>query len=249
VKVQCPACERLVELERFRLEGDVLVVHCSKCGVESRATAQPAASEAVGNAQQPLSPHPAGPPSSLPRVSLVSSPTASNVVTLKTVATDAVQQASQSAAHAFEVPASVCPKCIARKGAGRACAQCGLVFSAFDERHVQPPEWLAADWVSLLGEWGNDGAHERLRAQASRSGALADLARLYRLRLTVCEDDPWALKAKEEILSLASSVALRPSPPPPSLGDSPRLKLLVVVVMIALSLGALLSILSMVRTH
>jgi ribosomal protein L32 len=229
----------LVELERFRLEGEVLIVQCTKCGVESRAKAQQEAAEAVARSH----------PSSLPRVALVSSPTASNVVTLKTVATDAVQQAAQSAAHAFEVPASVCPKCISKKGPGRACTQCGLVFSAFDPKQVQPPEWLAADWLSLLGDWGNDGAHEQLRQQAGRSGTLAELARLYRLRLADREDDPWALKAREEILSLASSVALRPSPPPTSIGDSPRVKLMVVVVLISLSLGALLSILSMVRTH
>jgi hypothetical protein len=242
----------LVELERFRLEGDVLFVQCTKCGVESRAQAQHGASEAVSSGQSQKPPAPgahAAPAPGLPRVALVSSPTASNVVTLKTAATDAVQQAADSAASAFEVPATVCPKCISVRGSGRACAQCGLVFSTFNPRHVEPPEWLATDWVTLLRDWGNDGAHERLRLQASRSGVLAELARLYRLRLATCADDPWALKAKDEIVTLASSVALRPTPPQPTLGDSPRIKLIMVLVMAAMSLGALIYILSMVRTN
>ncbi len=38
MKLLCPACERLVELERFRVEGDALVLTCGKCGAESRVT-------------------------------------------------------------------------------------------------------------------------------------------------------------------------------------------------------------------
>lgn len=263
MKFQCPACERLVELERFRVSSGVLIIECGKCAVESRVQVPTASSmsasvaSTVNTVVSSPTPAPIAPPTQLPapmpsapmpRVSLVSSPTASNVVTLKTATTDAVQRAAESAAHPFEIPDTVCPKCIAKRGTGASCSQCGLVFSAFNPSLLAPAPWLGTEWVALLRDWSNDGRHERLRQRASESGELVQLARLYRLRLALCPDDPWAERAREEIVNLASAVALRPAPPAPSLSEDPRVKFGVAAVMIVMMVGALLYILSMLRS-
>ncbi len=41
MKFLCTACDRLVELRRFRLEGAGLLVRCEQCGAESRAEGEP----------------------------------------------------------------------------------------------------------------------------------------------------------------------------------------------------------------
>jgi len=37
VKFLCSSCNRLLDVERFRVEGAVLIISCSECGAESRA--------------------------------------------------------------------------------------------------------------------------------------------------------------------------------------------------------------------
>jgi hypothetical protein len=227
VKFLCPACERLLDLERFSLEGAALVVTCQRCGAASRAGAEWATPAPV----------PAPPPSSPgPRVSLVSSPHASNVVTLKAMTSDAVQRAALAAEAPLEVPAGLCPKCLAARGTGRTCAACGLAYDGFRPAMVEPPGWLRTGWVELLRDWGNDARHERLRSEASARGTLPELGRLYRLRLASVADDPWATAGREEVLRLAQaavSANLSGGPPPEAAGGRRWLAVALLVALVA----------------
>lgn len=186
----------MVELERFRLEGSRLWVTCPKCAAEHAAAdgqAGAASAAALGG----------GPGGGGAKVSLVSSPQASNVVTLRTAATEAVQLAAKSVSDPVAVPKGRCPKCLAKRTDGTACPHCGLLFERFDPRTVEPPPWLLEAWNALLGDWGNQLRHERLRADASQRGALSQLGRLYRLRLAWFPDDPWAETGRAEIVRMA----------------------------------------------
>lgn len=199
LKVLCPACERLTNLERFRFEGAALVVACARCGVETRCVAEARVS---GIVQSPPTPDPR--PSAPPRVSLVSAG-ASNVLTLRTSATDAVERAAQSAAEPFVVPDGLCPKCLARRGVEQSCAQCGLDFSRVTADTFALPPWLDERWRALLADWSNDALHSQTRLDAAARGALPQLGRLYRLRLAWVPGDPWAETGREEVLRLATS--------------------------------------------
>ena len=215
MKVLCPQCDRLSELEQYRLDHGVLVVTCTKCGVASRTlTAVPAA--VVGAPVSPVaSPSPAPavtdpyqsamtPLPSSPR--LLSTPGASNVVLLKTASTEAVEKAANAAQNnPFEVPAGLCPKCMTRKPErASSCGQCGLVFAMLDASSLEPPSWLADAWRELLLQWGEESRHDKLRKQAVQAEALAAVGRLYRLRLASMPDDPYALRGREEVVRLAS---------------------------------------------
>jgi len=214
----------MVELERFRLEGATLHVTCGRCGQETAVTsvlAAAAAAAATPGVSPPASappvapraePSPSRPPSQPPRVGLASSPTASNVVMLRTATVEAVERAGLAAdGDPFEVPAGLCPKCLARRAEGPACPQCGVVFHAFQPDNLSPPEWLREAWRALLRDWGNDDAHEALRLRAQQEGALTLLGRLYRLRLAVEPTDPIAEKGRLDVLRLASApMSLRP---------------------------------------
>jgi hypothetical protein len=139
-------------------------------------------------------------------VSLASSPSASNVVTLRTATADAIERAAASAEHnPFEVPPGFCPKCVARRDGGAACPQCGLAFDTFVAADVEPPAWLREAWVALLRAWGDDAAHEALRQRAHQEDMLGALGRLYRLRLAVEPNDPIAEKGRNEVLRLATA--------------------------------------------
>jgi hypothetical protein len=198
VKVLCPACERLITLERFQLDGDVLVVTCSKCGEASRVENAPSV-----DTPAPLSaPVPRAPP---PRVSLASTTGGSNVVVLRTSSHEAVQKAAMAAdTGPFEIPEGVCPKCIARKSSAPECPHCGIRFETFDEAAVLPAKWLREAWVDLLRDWSNEGKHALLRRKAQQVDALAAVARLYRLRQAAVPEDPVAAEGLSDIVRLAA---------------------------------------------
>jgi hypothetical protein len=144
-------------------------------------------------------------PVSPPRVSLASSPTASNVVMLRTATVEAVELAAQSAnENPFAVPEGHCPKCIARRDGSPSCPQCGLDFLHFRQALVAPPAWLEQAWVELLRDWGNEKRHESLRMRAQQEDALTALGRLYRLRLAANPNDPIAEHGRSEVLRLAA---------------------------------------------
>jgi len=172
-------------------------------------------------------------------VALVSSPHASNVVTLKTATTEAVQRAAEAVPAAFEVPPGHCPKCVAIRGPGPSCPACGLSFDAFRPAMVEVPAWLKSGWVELLRDWGNDARHERLRTAASGRGALPELGRLYRLRLASVPDDPWASSGREEVQRLAqAAVAANLSTSRAPDGPGSRRWLLIVVVLAVAALAS-----------
>jgi hypothetical protein len=225
----------MVELERFRVEGSRLVVTCSRCSAEAaveNASAMPVTSALGGGSMAGAA-----------RVSLVSSPHASNVVTLRTAATEAVQLAARSLESPLHVPEGRCPKCLANRGEHASCPQCGLVFAKFNPATVEVPQWLLDAWRDLLGDWGNQLRHERLRTEASQQGALSQLGRLYRLRLAWFPDDPWAEAGRAEIVRMAEvavSAGLIDAQPANRNESAQGKKLFAVIGIVAL-LGAALS--------
>lgn len=208
MKVLCPLCDRLGELDQFRFEGDLLVVTCSKCGAQTpvQASADPAQARVTA---EPATSRPSPTPQRLS-----SSPGASNVVLLKNVNTEAVESAARSArTDPFEVPAGLCPKCLAKRNErDTECPQCGLVFARFDAQTVTPPQWLAEAWRALLLEWGDENQHDKLRKKAVQAEGLPAIGRLYRLRLASMAQDPYAQRGRDEVLRLAA-VPVRVSSP------------------------------------
>lgn len=234
MKVLCPQCERLAELTRFRVDGGVLLVTCERCGAESAVHAAPEGSDAppgpalaAPRTSPAPSPSPAArvepdllaasaaarpaaqarPASQPPRVSLTSSPAASNVVMLRTAGVEAVERAARAAeGDPFEVPQGHCPKCLAPRGdEAPACRQCGVNFEYFQPEAVAPPAWLRDAWLALLRDWGNEKAHEDVRRRAQRDDALTPLGRLYRLRQVAEPSDPIAEKGRADVLRLAAA--------------------------------------------
>jgi hypothetical protein len=187
LKFLCAQCSRTVDLERFRLDGAVLVVTCPACGAENRAepTAAPAAAVAPVRAAAPA-------------------PLAA-VVALRTPTVEAIARAAASAKERpFDVPEGHCPKCISKRSPGAlACPSCGLTFSQAQSNDFSPSPWLQLEWLRLLGAWGDDAKHEALRAQAMNKSELAPLGRLYRLRLAGYPEDPYAVRGRDEVLRLA----------------------------------------------
>lgn len=205
MKYLCPRCDRLVELSAFKLDGAALVLTCPACSAPSRVSPSPAPVALV-----PLDPVPTAlavpeSPPERPALQLTSFPGASNVVALRSVGSDAVSSAAESARHGpFEVPAGRCPKCVGpRHPAAATCSQCGLNFSQFDASQVAPPPWLETAWVELLSDWGNEPLHAALRQRAVAEQDLAAVGRLYRLRLVTNHEDPFAQRGRDEVLRMA----------------------------------------------
>jgi hypothetical protein len=200
VKYVCAQCERLVPVEDFRLDGNVLVVRCSKCGAETRA--EPGASQLSVPAPDPVTvprPSPSAPRPVLTR------PTGahSNEVVLRSPTADAVASAAKSVGNPFDVPPGLCVKCLSAVVAGKnECPFCG---NPYDKQPELPeiPEWLKTAWVELLGNWDDTARHDRLRKQAVEKQELAPIGRLYRMRLARSPNDPIATLGRDEVLRLA----------------------------------------------
>lgn len=225
----------MVDLQRFRMEGTRLYVSCPKCAAEHAVEGAPMATAAASAMGAALS---LG-----PKVSLVSSPHATNVVTLRTAATEAIL-AADVVRDPLAVPDGHCPKCLEpREAQGTACPHCGLVFQRFNPATVEAPAWLVGAFHELLGDWGSEAHHEQLCAEANRRGALQHLGRLYRLRLAWFPDDPWAELGREEVVRLAelavtAGLVETPThaPAPPSRGRTVAVAVLVAVLVGALAL-------------
>lgn len=227
MKVLCPSCERLVDLERFSLEDATLIITCQRCGVATRIDAQPARPVAAPDAPRPqLLPRP-------PRVAL-SSEGASNVLVLRSASHEAVQRAAQAAqGDPFHVPDDRCPRCISPRTTGSNCPKCGLAWDGFDPSTLAPPTWLAQEWLSLLTDWGNEARHVGLRERALGSEALAAVGRLYQLRLADSPDDPVANHGLAEVLRVTAAVSLQPQPTAVGQAGTSRVLLFVALVVLA----------------
>ena len=201
MKFLCPFCERLTAFSGFRVEGTSLVLRCSRCGVESRSPAAESSS-----ALQPTS-------------SVAVGLKASSAVGLKVVPRES-DEAQLGATpfdpgDAFSAPVGFCPKCVAVKAPSTSiCAQCGLVFENFRPEEFQPSASIAELWRGVLARWDEIPEHDRLLQAATIQGELATVGRLYRIRLARSADDPIALRARDEVLRLAtaSSAALALAP-------------------------------------
>lgn len=184
MKFLCVGCNRLLDVERFRIDAGVLVVTCTGCGVENRAGQARAAP--VAAAPLMLAP--------VATVTPLRTPTAEAIASAAVVSDD----------KAFEVPAGHCPKCISRRVRDAlACPSCGLVFAQSPGGGFQPSDWLKGEWLALLQAWGDEGRHEALRNEAMTKAELAELGRLYRLRMAESKEDPYAKRGLEEVLRLA----------------------------------------------
>jgi hypothetical protein len=187
VKFLCSHCDRLVALERFSLDGSTLVVTCGVCGEQNRSTS-------------------VTPPIGAPAVTAAGAvPPAGAPVALRTPVVEAIARAAASAKdNPFAVPDGHCPKCLTRRMPDvLACPSCGMSFGQAVPEAFDPSDWLKGEWLALLSSWGEDGRHERLRAEAMNKGELAPLGRLYRLRLASFPEDPYAVRGRDEVLRLA----------------------------------------------
>ena len=194
MKFLCPACERLTAFSGFRVDGDLLMLRCSRCGVESRSSAAAAEEDPIAIA--PVQ----GAPSATSTLSREAAPTA----------IPAAEIPAQSA-DASSVPEGYCPKCIAVHPAqASACAQCGLVFANFKPEELEPSPPIADQFQRLSSNWENIDEHDRLLQAALIQGELATVGRLYRIRLARAPQDAYAARGRDEVLRLAtaSSTAL-----------------------------------------
>ncbi len=215
----CPHCERLVPLTISGLEKDAVLLSCAKCGQVTRESVSLAAPVAAPprDTRDPV-PRAAEPASVLDSrpIALESSATASNVVSLRTASTEAIDRAARaSRADPFEAPAGHCPKCIGKRVDGAAsCPWCGLDFANYDPASMRPPDWLRDPWRELLLTWSNESEHAQVRAMAQKANGLPELGRLYRIRLADFADDPFAARARDELLRAATlAVSSRPAEP------------------------------------
>lgn len=142
----------------------------------------------------------------------------------------------------FDVPPGHCPKCISRRSPkDEACPTCGMVFAnALDT--FSPGEWLRAEWLKLLAQWADEPAHQALQLEALRGGQLAELGRLYRLRLAAQPGDLPAQRGRDEVLRLA--VLPQVSTLKPKSDGEPTWK---VVMLTAVILMCLLALFLLVR--
>ena len=224
MKFLCVGCNRLLDVERFRIESGVLVVTCTGCGAENRAGQARAAAPVAVAAAAPVA-----------TVTPLRTPTAEAIANAAVVTDD----------KAFEVPAGHCPKCISRRVRDAlACPSCGLVFAQSPGGGFQPSDWLKGAWLALLQAWGDEGRHEALRNEAMTKAELAELGRLYRLRLAEAKDDPYAKRGLDEVLRLAvlPQVALKQLKG--SDGEVPRWKY---VALSAIIVGCLVALFILVR--
>ena len=190
MKFLCGACERLTAFSAFRMEGDFLVLRCSRCGVESRSRAASVDGPGglIAASPAPVAPDPRK-PGRKPAVVSISS---------------ALAEAAR--ANPFEVPEGHCPKCIAARPAlASSCAQCGLVFANFKREEVEPSASVAEQFQSLLSQWEDVEAHDRVLQTALIRGELASVGRLYRIRLAHVPQDPYASRGRDEVLRLATA--------------------------------------------
>jgi hypothetical protein len=184
-----------VALTSWRVEGGQLLLVCSACGVQHSV---------AGAAPSVPAPSPSAPPAPS---RLASSPVASNVVALRPAAAEAIARAvALEQSDPFAVPSGVCPKCIAKRPpAATSCHHCGLVFDRLTAEALEVPDWLSTAWRGLLRDWGDERRHDQLRTEAGLRDGLASLARLYRLRLADCPEDPFAKRARDELLRQATA--------------------------------------------
>jgi hypothetical protein len=193
VKFLCPACERLTAFSGFRVDGDLLALRCSRCGVESRSPPAEENPIAMGVDQ-------GAPPNPAPGLSGKAASTPISSAAVPTPRADA-----------SSVPEGYCPKCIAvRPAQASSCAQCGLVFENFKPGELEPSPVIAEQFQRLLSNWENIEEHDRLLQGALIQGELATIGRLYRIRLARAPQDAYAARGRDEVLRLAtaSSTAL-----------------------------------------
>lgn len=213
MKFLCPACDRLAEIDAFRIEGGALRLRCGKCGVEST---HPATTPSASPVKPAFAPAPARAPAAPPGPLVAPSPTPAEpkVVLLRAASADGATMPA-AADNPFQAPPGFCPKCIAPRGTGSACPQCGLVYLVFKESEALPPAPVAEAFRTLLTQWQDGAAHDQFLRQAMMLGALPAAARLYRIQLAYNPEDPFAARGREEVVRLATAAhPLTPSPRP-----------------------------------
>jgi hypothetical protein len=233
----------VLEVERFKVEGSTLVVVCTSCGAEnvSRAAAHTALS-AQASYGLPMREPAAAPPVA---AAAASASSAANVVALRTPTVEAIARAAASTTQKpFDVPPGHCPKCISRRAPDAlACPSCGLTFSTAEENAFAPSAWLESEWLKLLNSWGDDAQHEALRIAAMNQSELAQLGRLYRLRLADLPTDPYATRGRDEVLRLA----VLPSVTSRQMKQEPQTPVWKYVALTVIILGCLVALFVLVR--
>jgi hypothetical protein len=219
VKFVCSGCNRLEDVARFRLDGDALVVTCLQCGAENRASAKGAA---------PVE------PATAPVLETASAPLTAPL----RGGAESEGLSPPAGERVFDVPDGHCPKCISRRSPEvAACPICGLVFAQAVDT-FSPSDGLKAQWLELLRCWSDEPRHEALRVEALRAGQLAEVGRLYRLRLAMRPEDLVAQRGRDEVLRLAVMPHVSQTARPGE-GELPRWKVVMLSMVIVACLLAL----------
>ncbi len=182
-----------------------------------------------------------------PTLATVEGASGGSEIALSTAASEAAAKANE-AAHGdpFAVPAGFCPKCITPKPEGApACAQCGLTFDKFEPSSVVVSDWLTGTWKALLTRWGDESAHADVMKQAAGKDELAQVGRLYRLRLASVPQDPFAIRGRDEVLRLAVVPQLVAAAVPREAPKTPAWQYVMALMVVA---ACLVAIFYMART-
>lgn len=234
------------------MEGAVLAVGCPACKAVTRVEAKAAPKNegaALGSTVQhtPPRPRPAvalgSEATETPSLSTVKAATGGTEIALSTHASEATAKANEAAlGDPFAVPAGFCPKCISTISPGApACAQCGLTFDRFEPDSIALSEWLTTTWRSLLSRWGDENAHGEVMHEAERRNELAQVGRLYRLRLASVPLDPFALRGRDEVLRLAVMPQLVAQSVPRDVSKTPPWQYALAAMMLIAALLAVFS--------
>ena len=192
-KVVCPHCERLSEIQLFSVEGGRLFLHCPRCEeqfatgarlklrlVRELSPIEDALSAAAEPAARTEPPPP--PPAPEPEASPEFRP--------------------------VDPPADHCPKCVApwpTRGNTKSCARCGLAAHRRKSKPYHPKRGLARRWDALLSRWDDASEHNRFLAAAVEKGDLAAAGRLYAVYLAHRPSDAQAVRARDEVIRLATA--------------------------------------------
>jgi hypothetical protein len=188
MKFLCPACERLTAFSGFRADGDVLVLLCSRCGIESRSNPVPQNGAAAVASSQ----------SAVPGVGLE--------IGLSPPSRSSSARSAVALEDVWAIPEGHCPKCVAPRPAdATSCAQCGLHFASFKPDELRPAPALEEPMQRLLSSWEDVAAHDRMIQAALVQGELATVGRMYRIRLARAPQDAYAARGRDEVLRLATA--------------------------------------------
>lgn len=159
MKVQCPSCREIVDMQEFETSAEGLRFVCSACG----------ASNFIANPSGPAAGTTGAPEQAV----------AGGVLSAAGPEALAPAAPARAGAAADEI---LCPKCGHAQSDPFACHRCGLVFERFDPSKLPPDPLEAARlWDQLEQRPGDEELHERFVHECTQLDRLDYATRQYRI--------------------------------------------------------------------